>query len=218
MPEPRVEAERDQTESAFTLILRRLFEKVPALSAVLFVDVEGESIDYVSMLPPYDAKVMGAHVHHLLSLLRALRCRNTLGETFGLEVVTDQREIWARSLTREYLLVAVLAAGFDRSELRDALSSAGREFRDEVGLDAPLWESQHERLSVRVRASPGWPYAPEGFSRAGVRVTISDVLGRWTEALRDDGRAMICFRVRTPEGEELTLVHDPVAEDWLLRE
>jgi hypothetical protein len=68
-----------------------------------------------------------------------------------------------------------------------------------------------------VRAAVGWPYAPASFDRAGSRVTISDVLGRWLEPSELGHGELVCFRIRTKEGQELTLVHDPSADDWSVR-
>jgi predicted regulator of Ras-like GTPase activity (Roadblock/LC7/MglB family) len=213
----RAEAQRDQAENAFTPILRRLFQHVPALLAAVFVDREGECIDYVSALEPYDAKVGAAHMHNLLTQLRGSRAHAVTGETVGFEISTTERELWLRQLGEDYVLIAILLPDFDRSELRNAVAFASHEFRAEVGLTTPGWEAIHGRLSVCVRESPGWQYAPEGFSNGSVSVAISDVLGRWTEASEADAAGLVCFRVRTQEGEELTLVHDPDAQGWRVR-
>jgi hypothetical protein len=216
---PRAEAERDQVESTFTGILRRVFEAIPALVAVVFVDLDGECIDYVAAIQPYDAKVVAAHMHMLLKHMRGDRLASELGETFAFELVSAQREVWVRQFCDEYTLVVLLDPGFDASELRDAIAIAGREFREEVGLAAPAWEGQ-ERLSVRLRASPGWNYAPAGFSLGGARYGIAAVLGRWTEPVRpgEGEPTRVCFRVRTQHGEELTLAHDEHTEAWSVRE
>ena len=214
----RHEATRDQTESAFTPILRRLYGSVSALLAAVFVDQEGESIDYVSVLEPFEAKVNAAHMHMLLGLTRRLRAASVVGESFGLEICAEQREVWVRRLGEEYLLVMLLEPGFDRAILSDALTLTCQEFRSEVGLEAPTWELLPRRLSVRVRASPGWPYAPEDFSADGIRVQISAVLGRWTEDVAELPEPLVCFRVRTEHGEELTLEHDRDRGDWRVRE
>lgn len=208
----RAESIRDQDENAFTAILRRLFRTVPALTSAVFVDMEGECIDYVTSDDPFEAKVTGAHMQMLLNMLPG---------AFAFELVASRREVWVRRVSGEYVLVVMLARGFDRGELRDAMALAGREFRAEVGIEAPHWEKD-ARLSVRVRTSPGWTYAPEGFSVGGERVAIAAVLGRWTEPPPDPGAAgaqtLVCFRVRTPDGHELTLAHDETAEAWLLRD
>jgi predicted regulator of Ras-like GTPase activity (Roadblock/LC7/MglB family) len=213
----RQEAPRDLAESAFTPILRRLWDRTPALLSAAFVDVEGECIDYVSRVDPYEAKVCAAHMHNLLGVLGGSRHKLDVGEPFGLEISGEEREIWAQRVTQEYVLVVVLAHGFDRSELRDAISFANSEFRHEVGLGSPSWENGR-RLSVRVRAATGWTYAPENFTDSGVRVTITDVLGRWTETAGLTDEELVCFRVRTDEGQELTRVHDPDGNGWIVRE
>jgi hypothetical protein len=212
----RSEAARDQAENAFTAILRRVFRAVPALLSAVFVDVEGECIDYVAAIDPYEAKVCAAHMHMLLGALRRMRLTPLSGDPYALEVVTSEREVWVRRVGEDYVIVALLAHGFDRSELRDALARAGREFRDEVGIATPSWEAS-ARLSVRLRASAGWTYAPAGFSLDGERHAIAAVLGRWTEWTRQDAPRLVCFRVRTQEGQELTLAHDELTEVWRMR-
>lgn len=216
MQPTRVEAERDQTENAFTVILRRLFYDVPAVLAAVFVDFEGECIDYVAATDPFEAKVCAAHMHMLLEQLRDTRHGQRVGEMFAFELITDEREVWVRRVGEKYALVVVLSHGFDSAELRDAIALAGREFREEVELESPAWEGQ-ERLSVRVRASTRWRYAPAGFSLRGERHQIAAVLGRWTESVRPNAPAWVCFRVRTQYGEELTLAHDEHSEAWLVR-
>lgn len=213
----RAESIRDQAENAFTGILRRMFQSIPALVAVVFVDMEGECIDYVTCLDPFEAKVSAAHLHMMLGMMRNGRAAQVTGDTIGFEVVAGQREAWVRRVGDEYVLVAMLGHGFDRGELRDAMALAGREFRAEVGIDAPGWELR-ERLSVRVRSSPGWTYAPEGYSLGGERVPIAAVLGRWMERAGPGGGQLVCFRVRAASGQELTLAHDEATETWLVRD
>jgi hypothetical protein len=208
----RIEAPRDLAESGFTAVLRRVYGTNTALLAVVFIDMEGECIDYVSGLDPFEAKVAAAQMHTLLNQVRGARGTVSHGETLALEVVASERESWIWRIGEEYGLVAVLETGFDRAQLREVLTGASEDFRREIGLIAPVWEAFHERLSVRVRASPGWKYAPEGFSVGGSRIAISDVLGRWTE------QPLVCFRVRTLDGRELTLVHDEGSEHWTVRE
>jgi hypothetical protein len=155
-------------------------------------------------------------MHMLLKGMRGDRL-SMLGETFAFELVSADREVWVRQFCEEYALVVLLVPGFDVSELRDAVASAGREFREEAGLAAPFWEGR-ERLSVRLRASAGWNYAPAGFSLGGARYGIAAVLGRWIEPARPGESPWVCFRVRTQHGEELTLAHDEHTEAWSMRD
>lgn len=216
-PSTRAEAERDLNESAFAVILRRLFQAVPAVLAAVFVDFEGECIDYVASVDPFEAKVTAAHMHMMIERLSAERLSACAGYAVGFELITQEREVWVRRVSQQYALVVILARGYDRSELRDAVARANREFRAEVELDTPAWEG-NESLSVRVRASRRWSYAPDLFSVRGERHPIAAVLGRWTESVRPDAPPWVCFRVRTLHGEELTLAHDEHTEAWLVRE
>lgn len=218
MSERPREAARDQVESVFTTMLRGLWDAVPSLLAAVLVDTEGECIDYVSALPPYDAKVVGAHMLMMMDMLQNSREKVALGEPMVLEISASGRELWVQRIGGEYVLVVVLTPGADRAQLRTAVSSVANEFRAEVGIEPPAWEGSGKRLSVRVRPSPGWKYAPQGFSDGSVRVLISDVLGRWTESAGVGGDEVVCFRVRTAEGQELTLVHDPDIDGWMVRD
>jgi len=217
------EAERDELETAFTPILRRMWSAAPSLLAAAFVDLEGECIDYVSSLDPFEAKVSAAHALVLMDRLRAARDKLGLDEPVELAISGNQRDLWARRVSAEYLLVAVLLPEPDHTRVRAVLASAGREFCEEVGVDAPAWDPNSLRpsgkggLQVLVRSAVGWPYAPASFEQAGVRVTISDVLGRWLEPSDLGHGELVCFRIRTQEGQELTLVHDPSGDAWSVR-
>jgi predicted regulator of Ras-like GTPase activity (Roadblock/LC7/MglB family) len=217
MSEPRAEAIRDQTENAFTSMLRRLYGAIPALLAAVLVDMEGECIDCVAAIDPFEAKVYGAHMHMLMERLRSTRLQHNAGDTYAFELVADSREVWVRRLGDDYVLVAILAHGFDYTQLEDAMARVAREFRAEVGIAPPSWEGR-EPLTVRLRTSHGWNYAPEGFSMRGERFAISAVLGRWLEHSSAAGPTLVCFRVRTDQGQELTLMHDERTEVWQLRD
>jgi predicted regulator of Ras-like GTPase activity (Roadblock/LC7/MglB family) len=212
------EAPRDQAESAFTAILRRLWDQLPSLQSAAFVDVEGECIDYISRLDPFEAKVAAAHMHMLLGIVARSFERLDFGRTFAIEIDAEAREFWVQRVAEDYVLVVLCTSGGDRSQRETAIVLACAEFRDEVGMQPPPWERSRRRLSVRVRPATGWTYAPETYSDGGVRVTITDVIGRWTEAGGLLGDELVCFRVRTEEGRELTLVHDPDGDGWVARE
>jgi predicted regulator of Ras-like GTPase activity (Roadblock/LC7/MglB family) len=210
------EAKRDQSESAFTPILRRIWSSGPAVLAAVFVDMEGECIDYVSSIDPFEAKVSAAHAHVLMDGLRAAP-KLGLDEPIAFAITCSERELWARRVSDGYLLVVVLQPGADHLLVHSVLCVAGREFRAEVGAASPSWESATGVLEVIVRAAVGWPYAPAAFSQEGVRVMVTDVLGRWAEPGGASGDELVCFRVRTEDGQELTLVHDPGGDGWLAR-
>jgi hypothetical protein len=211
------EAQRDQLESAFTPLLRKLWNATPSMLAAAFVDLEGECIDYVSSIDPFEAKVSAAHALVLMDGLRAARQKLGLGEPVLLAVGGAARELWARRVSDEYVLVAVLISGAPGDEVRAVLTATGRELRNEVGVATPPWEPSPRSVEVIVRSAVGWPYAPLSFSQEGVGIAISDVLGRWLESGGAGDDELVCFRVRTEEGQELTLVHDPNGDGWRVR-
>ena len=61
----RPETPRDMEETAFTPLLRRYIMSLLEVQAVVFVDDEGETVDYATRIPIYDAKVIAAQFHVL---------------------------------------------------------------------------------------------------------------------------------------------------------
>jgi len=212
------EGPRDELETAFTPILRRVWTEVPSVLSTAFVDHEGECIDYVSSLDAFEAKVSAAHATMLFDQLRTRQHKLGFAEPVALMIGATQRELWARRVTDEHLLVAISGYGAEAAGIWPALERAAAEFRREVGAELPAWEPSPP-LEVVVRAAVGWPYAPAAFTEeGGVRVMVSDVLGRWTEHPEAPGvEERTCFRVRTDDGRELTLVHDPARPGWMVR-
>ena len=211
------EGPRDELETAFTPILRRVWTEVPSVLSAAFVDHEGECIDYVSSLDPYEAKVSAAHTTMLFEQLRTRQHKLGFAEPVTLMISATLRELWARRVTDEHLLVAISAHGAEAAGIGPVLERAAAEFRREVGVELPVWEPSPP-LEVVVRAAVGWPFAPAAFTAEGVRVVVSDVLGRWVEHPEAPGiEERTCFRVRTDDGRELTLVHDPARPGWVVR-
>lgn len=205
------ESPRDQDESAFTPILRRLLYRTTGVLAVSFVDEQGECIDYCASLSAYDAKVNGAHLRVIMDDVARRFARVGAGESWLLHVNGDARDLVARRVSAEYLLVLVLKPSSLTRRLLGGIEHAVTELRREAGVGMPSWEPSVDSVSVEVREAIGWPYAPAAFHDSGRRIAIDDVLGRWAEGA-SAGR--LCFRVRTETGEELTLVHDRAWDRW----
>ncbi|CAG0993493.1 hypothetical protein ARNL5_03433 [Anaerolineae bacterium] len=206
------EAPRDQVESAFTPILRRLLYRTTGVMAVAFVDEEGECVDYCSALAPYDIKVVAAHLRVLIEDVGRGMSKAGGGESFFLHVHADERDLVARRISREYLLVLVLKPRALTRRLLGGIEHAVSELRAEAAISVEVWEPFTDTVMVEVRGAVGWAYAPAAFLERGVRTEIQDVLGRWMEGAGQHAR--LCFRVRTVDGEELTLVHDRSLDRW----
>lgn len=219
-----IESPRDLDESSFTPILRAVMHAVPGALAVVFVDREGECIDYCSVLPPFDAKVIAAHMLIVTSEVREAAGARA-GEPWAMHVHASERDIVVRRITDDYLLVVVTRPIGVSSLVTETMEVAVRQLRRESGEAAPRWEPPpDERVRVEVRVSPtGWAYAPSAFCHLGERTIVTDVLGRWVEheqrALPEDPPIeLVCFMVRTEHGQELTLVHRIDEDTWEKRD
>ncbi|MBX3275339.1 MAG: roadblock/LC7 domain-containing protein [Sandaracinaceae bacterium] len=204
---------RDQAESAFTVILRRLLYRTTGLLAVAFVDAEGECVDYCSAIDPYEAKVAGAQLMVTMTELGARMARLGAGTSFMLTMHGTRRDLVVRRVSDEYLLVVLMRPRALTRRLTGGIEHAVTELRREAGIATPPWEPVVDSVRVELREAVGWAYAPQAyFDEGGERVGIGAVLGRWMEGAGADAR--VCFRVATEAGEELTLVHDRGHDRW----
>lgn len=214
-----VESPRDMAESAFTATLRALLHSVPGMLAVIFVDREGECIDYCATISPYDAKVIAAHMIIIVGEARE-RGLERGGEPWWIHVHGTERDLVVRRFGDDYALVVATRPSGISSMLSENIELAVRELRYESGIEPPIWEPTPDRVRVEVRLSTtGWAYAPKAYWHRGDRTMITDVLGRWVESepgIRpsDPERQAICFMVRSSSGEELTLVHWVEEDVW----
>lgn len=220
LPDEAAESPRDMEESAFTPILRTLLRSVPEIDAVVFVDGEGECIDYCSTLAPFDAKVIAAQM-----LVVTMGVRETsmarAGEPWFVHVHGSERDVLVRRLGDDYAIVVVSGSTGLSSLLEESVERAVRELRIEGGMRAPGWEPRSDRIRVEIRLSTtGWAYAPKAYWHRGDRVLVT-VVGRWVEQDPPiDGeppRDAVCFMVRTDKGQDLTLVHLVTEDRWELR-
>jgi hypothetical protein len=212
------EATRDVDQSAFTPILRRVLRLGPEMLGVAFVDFEGECIDYCSAIDPFDTKVAGAHLQMLCAELAPHFAKLGFGAPRQLHIVGDTRELIAARVGTEYALVVIVRAGAAELPLQEGVGRAVRELCREAGLASPSSaRADVASLTVALRSARGWAYAPAAYESEAGRVEVAAVLGRWVDAVSEPGTELVCFRVRTDSGQELTLAHDVAADRWALR-
>ena len=208
----RPEVERDMAETAFTPILRRYTMALGEVQAVIFVDDEGETVDYASRIPIYDAKVIAAQFHVLTySIVQEAKGG---GVTHAFHLVADKREFIVRRVSNEYTLVIISDPPAPLGALASITDETVRLLRTEGGIKMPEWEPQREVLRVEIRASTGWGYAPTGYIERGVRHAPLAVVGRWID---HEDQGSVCFLVRSASGEETVLVHRPREGRWVRR-
>ncbi len=209
------EHEREESETGFTLVLRGLFLTQPALQAVVFVDNQGECVDYCSAIPPFEAKVSGAHAQILMASVRRFMEAIDGGEPAMLELHGSKRDVVVRRLGEQYLVGLLLNSGGVDQTLLHGLDQMVSALRDEAAIEVPSWDPQRD-LEVETRSAIGWPFAPSAYSESGhVRRPIKAVLGRWEEHGGLSADHLVCFRVLDEEGVELTLAYDIEERRWM---
>ncbi|MFO0685615.1 MAG: hypothetical protein U0234_26375 [Sandaracinus sp.] len=206
------EARRDIDESAFTSVLRSLVRVVPEALLAVFVDEEGECVDYCSALPPFDAKIAGAQLHVMVHEISQTIAKLRGGKVWFVHVQASERELLVRRVSDEYLLVLVTRPMKVEGPLRSAIDATVAALRAEGEISRPRWEPHRQPLLVDVRQARGWGYAPEVIYDRGVRTEILAVLGRFGEGEGPQRRDV--FLVRTEHGEELTLAHRLDVGTW----
>jgi predicted regulator of Ras-like GTPase activity (Roadblock/LC7/MglB family) len=207
---------RDRPESTFAVILRDFIEVHPVVHAAVFVDRDGECIDYATSLEPFDAQVIGAQLAQVtLDLVRRVP-RWGAGALVLWVLEAGSREFVVRRVSDEHVVVAALARSGVNARLLRSMGALAEALRREGELRAAGWEPWGERFVVELRRSAGgWGYAPSAIGQASARQPV-EVLGRWVERGSISAQEIVCFRVRCGP-EELTLVYDRALDCWSRR-
>jgi hypothetical protein len=212
------EATRDVDQSAFTPILRRVLRLGPDMLGAAFVDSEGECVDYCSAIDPFDTKVAGAHLQMLCAELTPHLAKLGFGAPRQVHLVGDTRELVVARVGGEYALVVLVRAGAAELPLQECVARAVRELGREAGLTLPSSaHAEQASVTVALRSARGWAYAPAAYESDAGRVEVAAVLGRWVDRGSEPGTELVCFRVRTEAGQELTLAHDVASDRWAVR-
>jgi hypothetical protein len=196
-------AVRDEDRTGFTVILEELLERSPGVAAAAFVDRDGEAVDYVGRLSPFQIKLAGAHlriVHGEADELAAPR----FGPVRQISVRARERSFVVRALPEGYALVLVLARHALDASAR-AIARAEAMLAREVGWPPPI--DRHPWHAIEVETAPHDERRPERIhSGDGWEVVV--ILGALVGARRERG-----YRVRTASGAELTVVRE-VSGHW----
>ena len=111
----------------FKTLLTKLVEDVPGASGAILADWEGESVEQYSFGDPFDMKVTAAHWGIVLTLLKGLQGKYSIGQVREAVITTDQQYVIAGTLGDDYALVMTM----NQSALPLV---ALRSFRETAGL------------------------------------------------------------------------------------
>lgn len=206
------EAPRDQVETGFTPILRWLFDVEPHVAGVVFVDRDGECVDYCGGLDPFDTKVTGAHMAMVVGFIRERLHVLAAGEPISVVLSSTLRDLVVRRLDDEYTVVVIVKGGMVDESILSGVERLVARLRAHAGLSPPWWDGRG--LIVHVRDAVGWQFAPSAIEIDDRTVDIGAVLGRWEESGGLIGGTLVCFRIRTVDNREMTLAYDVGAERW----
>ena len=189
-------AARDQPETPFAAILRRLMNRVPGARAAVLVDSEGETVDYAGRGEPYALRVAAAHWRIVLEHARAAD-----ESTRWIGAMAGDLSFRIQRLPDGYavLLVVVASVGLPAACDR-ALASCAAELATEAGWlgdPAASWYGLDVLTDARRRPSA---------VRMHATVEPVEIIGRLVAGLR---RREQGWRVRTVRGIEANLVREP---------
>jgi predicted regulator of Ras-like GTPase activity (Roadblock/LC7/MglB family) len=118
---------------AFQYLLNNLLVDVPGAQGAVFLDSEGESVEFVSRrATPYELKLEGAY--HGIFLRKAARLAGLI-EGVDLERLSingTQMQVMSRALKDGYYLVLVMEPGASVALAGKALAKASVDFNREI--------------------------------------------------------------------------------------
>lgn len=194
---------RMQEDGAFGPILERAVREMPGCIAVAFVDQEGEAVDAVGWAELFDIKVAGAYLLIMLEEIRSVAA----GETRELIITATHLSYRIRALPEGYALVFLFErdAAFipSKRELDLCIHALSREAGFETG-GKPGWYP----VEVVVHGPP--THSKPRRARGEGDWLDLEVLGAVVGLVhRERG-----FRVRLQNGNEVTLLREPLGRWW----
>lgn len=199
---------RDQNVTPFSEILERLRAAAGAKSAAL-VDAEGETVDYSGRGDPFDIRILAAEWRLVLQHLTDAKI---LGQSYELIVRAREKSFLVEALPEGYALVLELARRSTGVSDR-ALAEARKRLLAEAGFPSEK-DPRGNWSQVLVEEEPGHSRRPLRMETEKEELQEVTVLGRIPTPDLLQERS---FRVRLGNGQECTLVREPLGK-WYREE
>lgn len=116
----------------FGRILRELVASVDSARAAVFIDHQGEAVETVGDLPPYDMKVIGAYQGIFFSQAAALSDSLEHGVPQRIKIQWERSLLLSEAVDEEYFVVIVLGRNANEGLAWRALSMARDRIREEM--------------------------------------------------------------------------------------
>jgi predicted regulator of Ras-like GTPase activity (Roadblock/LC7/MglB family) len=186
--------ERDQRETAFTVILADLVRRVPGAHAAALVDRDGETVDYAGDDAPYETRIAAAHWR---IALESARGQAFLADVRSLVIRAHRASFIVHALPQGYALLVRLVRGAGFRGWQRAVPACARRIGREAG-----WPEAAGVAWFDVDVSCDAEGRPCAVVCAGTPERV-EVIGRHR---RDPTRPEQAWRVRLTSGVEATFV------------
>ena len=131
---------RDRPATSLAVILEGLWRGAADVLSVVFVDAEGECVEYCTGVDPYDAQVSAATWLDATMKMRAAVERCAAGELRQWILESERSAVVVRRVTEEHVLVVELASAGLHVRFFALLDRVVAELRVDTGFDASTWQ------------------------------------------------------------------------------
>ena len=197
---------RDTDATGFTQLLDTLLQQLPEGLCVVFVDGEGETVDFAARIDPFDARITGAELAIALHGMRRSAARMSSGETLELRVEGHSRSILVRHVSKGYDLVVLIGTPTITARHAELTAATAIALMVEAGIPPP--PSYAVLRSVEQRPSRTGFAVPTVFEEGTKRRKVESILGH-----RQDPNELK-FLVRLDDGEELVVAFESATGKW----
>ncbi|MDP3275858.1 MAG: hypothetical protein Q8Q09_11720 [Deltaproteobacteria bacterium] len=202
------ETQRDQANTAFTVVLAKLLEELPECLCAVFVDVEGEAVDLAARIGLFDARIAAAEFAIVMGLMRGARWEKHCGFPNEIRLEGHTRSALCRAVCEGYDLLVLLDSPTISAFAAERMEEAALGLREETGLPGSTWMTrlgaQESGLALR-----SFPPIPAVVEHAGIVRKVADILGFTSD---EEGCDVL---VRLEDGEELLVGFEQENARWI---